>query len=221
MPRKGENIYKRKDGRWEGRYIKNRDGKKAVYGYVYAKTYSDVKKKLLMKKTDALTALNIPNRNESKDASFSEISDLWLIAIRSSIKESTRFKYRNSLKKHIAPKIGKIYISKIDYELTHRMCNKLLETGGKTQNGLSNKTVSDILSILKAVIKYAERLKYNIDRTALDVSIKIKMYPLRVLSKQEEQILFNKLTDDMGYTELGVLISMFTGIRIGELCAMR
>ena len=174
-----------------------------------------------MKKTDALTALNIPNRNESKDASFSEISDLWLIAIRSSIKESTRFKYRNSLKKHIAPKIGKINISKIDYELTHRMCNKLLETGGKTQNGLSNKTVSDILSILKAVIKYAERLKYNIDRTALDVSIKIKMYPLRVLSKQEEQILFNKLTDDMGYTELGVLISMFTGIRIGELCAMR
>ena len=33
MPRKGENIYKRKDGRWEGRYVKGRDGKKAIYGY--------------------------------------------------------------------------------------------------------------------------------------------------------------------------------------------
>lgn len=39
MPRKGENIYKRKDGRWEGRYIKSRsDNGKAIYGYVYCKS---------------------------------------------------------------------------------------------------------------------------------------------------------------------------------------
>ena len=46
MPRKGENIYKRKDGRWEARYIKLRtpDGK-AVYGYVYAKSYKEAKSK--------------------------------------------------------------------------------------------------------------------------------------------------------------------------------
>lgn len=35
MPRKGENIYKHKNGRWEGRYIKGRDGKKAIYGDMY------------------------------------------------------------------------------------------------------------------------------------------------------------------------------------------
>ena len=33
MPRKGENIYKQKDGRWEGRYVKGRNGKKAIYGW--------------------------------------------------------------------------------------------------------------------------------------------------------------------------------------------
>lgn len=38
MPRRGENIYKRKDGRWEGRYIKQYDIKgKAQYGYIYGK----------------------------------------------------------------------------------------------------------------------------------------------------------------------------------------
>ena len=43
MPRKGENIYKRKDGRWEGRYIKKRDIKqKAIYGYLYGKSYTGV-----------------------------------------------------------------------------------------------------------------------------------------------------------------------------------
>ncbi len=44
MPRRGENIYKRKDGRWEGRYIRNYDlSGKARYGYLYAKTYMEVK----------------------------------------------------------------------------------------------------------------------------------------------------------------------------------
>lgn len=54
MPRKGENIYKRKDGRWEGRYIKRRNGKKAIYGYVYAKNYSEVKRKLNLKRMKML-----------------------------------------------------------------------------------------------------------------------------------------------------------------------
>ena len=48
MPKKGENIYKRKDGRWEGRYIRLRNiGGKAEYGYIYGKSYAEVKKKLM------------------------------------------------------------------------------------------------------------------------------------------------------------------------------
>lgn len=48
IPRKGENIYKRKDGIWEGRYIKSRSKNgKALYGYVYAYSYREVKQKLL------------------------------------------------------------------------------------------------------------------------------------------------------------------------------
>lgn len=52
MPRKGENIRRRADGRWEARYILEYmpDGK-AKYGYLYGKTYCEVKQK----KLDALT----------------------------------------------------------------------------------------------------------------------------------------------------------------------
>lgn len=47
MPKKGENIYKRKDGRWEGRYIKARTNEgKIIYGYVYSRTYRETKIKL-------------------------------------------------------------------------------------------------------------------------------------------------------------------------------
>ena len=48
MSRRGENIYKRKDGRWEGRYIKGYDAEgKAKPGYVYGKTYKEAKEKLI------------------------------------------------------------------------------------------------------------------------------------------------------------------------------
>ena len=51
MARKGENIYKRKDGRYEGRYIKDYDMQgKSIIGYVYGKTYKDAKEKLLVAK---------------------------------------------------------------------------------------------------------------------------------------------------------------------------
>ncbi len=46
MSRTGENIYKRKDGRWEGCYIKERVDGKAKYGAVYAGSYREVKQKL-------------------------------------------------------------------------------------------------------------------------------------------------------------------------------
>jgi len=51
MARKGENIYKRKDGRWEGRYHKiNRADGRQKYASVYGKTYKEVKEKLFLKK---------------------------------------------------------------------------------------------------------------------------------------------------------------------------
>lgn len=47
MPRRGENIRKRKDGRWEGRFKKeNVVSEKTVYGSVYGHTYREVKEKL-------------------------------------------------------------------------------------------------------------------------------------------------------------------------------
>ena len=55
MAKRGENIYKRKDGRWEGRFIKGYDlSGKAQYGYVYAHSYADVKEKLNQKRGGSL-----------------------------------------------------------------------------------------------------------------------------------------------------------------------
>ena len=47
MPRKGENIYKRKDGRWEARYIHHYEGGKAKYKSIYGNSYTEVRAKRL------------------------------------------------------------------------------------------------------------------------------------------------------------------------------
>lgn len=46
MPKQGKNIYLRKDGRWEGRFIKDRIAGKPHYGYVFGKTYEEAERKL-------------------------------------------------------------------------------------------------------------------------------------------------------------------------------
>lgn len=220
MPRRGENIYKRKDGRWEGRYVKGRNGKKAIYGYVYSKSYSEVKKQLTLKRAEYALEENKPSSSSMKDALFSEFSDIRLRSIRSSVKESTWIKYKNILKCNIVPRLGNTNLSEIDFSAVSALCNDLMESGGKDQSGLSAKTVADELSITKAVIKYASRMKYITDRTALDVSVKVKNAPLRVLSIQEQQILISELKEELDFTALGIYICLFTGIRVGELCAL-
>ena len=220
MPRKGENIYKRKDGRWEGRYVKGRDGKKAIYGYVYSKSYSEVKKQLILKRAEYALEGNKPSASVMKDGKFSELSEMWLRSIQASAKESTWIKYRNILKCSIAPRLGNMNLNEIDYSVVPDLCNKLMESGGKDKSGLAAKAVADALSLTKAVIKYASRMKYMTDCTVLDVSVKIKNAPLRVLSVQEQQVLISELTEQPDFTGLGIYICLFTGIRVGELCAL-
>jgi len=85
MPRKGENIYKRKDGRWEGRYIRDRINGKAKYGYVFARSYKEVKIKLTDAKTRLASNTSVVPviASELLICSFSRASDEWIQANKS------------------------------------------------------------------------------------------------------------------------------------------
>ena len=220
MPRKGENIYKRKDGRWEGRYIKSHCGSKTKYGYIYGKSYSEVKKKLLSKRVEieCMEATNLSKR--SKDPTFEELASLWLSETKHEVKESTGVKYQNMLNGYIIPCLGDLKISTIDYEIVSGLCVELLSVGGANRQGLSSKTVSDVLSIIKAILKFSSRRKHTIDQSAMDVSVKLKSGQLRVFSPQEVSVLLGKISETQDLTSTGILICLFTGIRIGELCAL-
>ena len=120
MPRKGEHIHKRKDGRWEGRYRNGTDiNGKAKYSSVYGKTYSEVKKKLS-------TCVEIKTVSEShvgKSLLFSDAVLLW---------QKATVKYDNLINKHILPVLGNYELSKLSTGIIADFMNSKLNAGRLT-----------------------------------------------------------------------------------------
>lgn len=157
MPRRGENIYKRKDGRWEERYIKSYVSGKAKYGYVYAKTYKEVKEKLNTNQNEInkVAKYGILEKTLLNNLQFEFVSQRWLESINPYIKESSYIKYTNLLNSYILPCFKSITISSISRNDVITFCNELQYTGGKKGTGLSSKTVNCVISVLKNIFKYA------------------------------------------------------------------
>ena len=219
MPRRGENIYKRKDGRWEGRYIKLRlpDGK-AKYGYIYADSYKAVKTKL---KVATHTVCMFDNSNKTT-GEYSVLLFKWLQAKRITVKESTLSRYHFIVGTYIIPKLGSINIADISMTTIENFTHELLVAGKKNgESGLSPKTVSDILAVVKSTFEYGRENNYRINCNLKSISIKKKERNMRVLTPFEQSKLMAVLLDKTDLYKFGVLLSLYTGMRIGELCALR
>ena len=220
MSKKGENIYKRKDGRWEGRYIKFYDGLgKAKYGYLYGKTYGEVKAKL----QDVQVQLKSGTLPENKKITlYADVLAAWLQSVRINVKESTYMRYKQMISTQILPELGKYPISKMSSQLLERFVEDKLTKGrldGK--GGLSPKTVTDIITIIKSSMEYASYTGLSVTCNLSKLSVKKKEKEMRVLSTEEQKKLTSVLLCEMDLYKLGVLISLYTGIRIGELCALK
>lgn len=221
MPRKGENIYKRKDGRWEGRYIKGRRGTtKAYYGYIYGKSYKEVK----MKMNDAIYLLGQNNKIEEKqnenNINFDSIAKEWIFEKKTALKESTVIKYQNLLKLYLIPEFGECNLEEITCIKINEFSTKLLHNGGTKGIGLSAKTVSDILSLLHSIFQYASMKGIFVPTFTMVTSIKQCKKQIHAFSIEEQRKLCRYLKKDNKYINLGILLCLFTGLRIGELCAL-
>lgn len=219
MPRKGENIYKRKDGRWEGRYIRSYsiDGK-SIFGYVYGRSYGEVKQKINLSKALPQNA----SRNAGKIITYAELLDDWLCSTKLNVKESTYTRYLHIIRAHIKPKLGKNLLSQITVKSIENFVAFQLNSGrldGK--GGLSAKTTSDMLTIIKSTLEYANLNNYTICCNPHKIDIKKKGREMRVLTNSEQAALLKTLFKDIDLSKFGVLLSLYTGIRIGELCALK
>lgn len=212
---KGENIFKRKDGRWEARYIKGHElSGKIRYGFCYGKTYKEAKEKVQKYKAAILTGKSIENKKTRFQ--FHYYCDEWLKIRKKEIKESTYVKYSAMLKLHIKPKLGNCYPLGMTSELMDDFTNELL-----FEDELSSKTVHDILVLLNSILKYTSAFFEGMFPTIRITYPKINKKEMRVLSSKEQSRFVTYLLENMDSCKFGVLLALFTGIRIGELCALR
>lgn len=210
MSRKGENIYRRKDGRWEGRYKCgfNESGK-SKYRSVYARTYSEVKEKLMKLKT-----INISYTLSGK-LTVKELFEEWLSAIRFKVKESTYSCYHMKVEKHILPEFGSIAYEKLTVKQIHDFIER------KIKSGLSPKYVSDIIVVFKSMSKYVSKI-YNYRNPLVNVILpKIEKTEMQLLTESDQKKLCDFSFENTNSTKLSVLLSYYTGLRIGEVCALK
>lgn len=147
----------------------------------------------------------------------------WLIDKKEYIKESTYANYSNSIFNHIIPILGNIYLRDINHKKIQDFILYLSKHGKKDgSGGLSEKTIKDIVIIIKGSLKKAineERIKY------FDLSF---IYPknhkesqIYILSKKEQNKITSYALDNLNNRNIGFLLSLYSGLRIGEVCALK
>ena len=177
MSKRGENITKRKDGRWEARVLKgyNQDGR-AIYKSLYAPSYSEVKAKKIEKNSDS--------------GVFDTVLSLFLQYKKYQVKESTFACYTNIIDKHIRPTLGIMKTRKIDSVVIESFIDEKLNSGRiDNSGGLSRKTVKDILTVLSLVLKYANKIGLmNISQIHYSLP-KIEKEEIEIFSTDEETVI--------------------------------
>lgn len=221
MPRRGENIRKRKDGRWEGRYIKGYDSKnqKAKYASVYGKTYSETKQKLNEAKYK--TSIGIAYI-DAKNKLFGEVITNWFNAQKANLKPSSSVKYQNIIENHILPELGHKKMRELNSDLFYTFLNTQGNSGNKKNGGtLSTSSLQTMLYILNATIKYAASnnmitlFSIRLTGSGKDAA------SVQTLEQHEENALDIFLSTHISRRNLGILLSLYCGLRIGEICALQ
>jgi len=217
MSKRGDNIHKRKDGRWEGRIkVGSYPNGKTKYRSLYGASYKEVKEKMVSF-GDGSISIKPPGSGKTLE----ELLVLWLQNGEVSRKGSTNLKYQYMIERHIVPCIGKQKLSSITSHKINTFLDNKLKTGrldGK--GGLSPSYVKTMALILQAAFDYGKS-----EKISPDISITISKpdtgkEELRILDKQEQKTLEAHLANDIDSTKIGTMISLHTGLRIGEICAL-
>ena len=145
---------------------------------------------------------------------FEELAIEWLQFKKTKIKESTYLNYKFIVYDKFMKKFGKKNLE----ELLNYNFNEYVES---LMNILSNKTVKDIMSILKSILRYGE-LKYDVNfKLSLVSSPSVYQKDVEIFTERERKRIERHCLNSGDIKELGILLSLYAGLRIGEVCALK
>lgn len=216
MPRTAKNIYKRKDGRWEARYpVGKKENGNTKYASLYARSYSEAKELLQKAQISRITP-------PPKKILFSEVLEKWITVNDVNHKPATKLKYEYLIETHISPELGGYSVGDINESLINEFV-RLKMTSGRIDKhgGLSGNYVKTMLIIIQSALDYAveqewcPKLKSQIAKPPVDQK------NIVILNPSELDLLENGLSADSSLESIGIMLSLYIGLRIGEICALR
>lgn len=142
-----------------------------------------------------------------------QIMELWKTDKKQYVKKSTYSAYLLLIENHLLPVFGDM--EKIEEEDVQNFVFK------KLNEGLSKKSIKDILIVLKMVLRFGVKYKY-IEYQEIDIKFPTERETneLDVLNIADQKKLLNFLRENLTFKNLGILITLNTGMRIGEICGL-
>lgn len=217
MARRGENIHKRKDGRWEGRYIKARTPDRRIcWGYIYGTTYAEVKQRLIHKKSEYGGFQLI-----DAHLTFTELAEAWLQSVKCGLKESTCAHYQYTLYKYVLPILGTVPISRLEENILEQALQKIIAPPDGQHRELGFSSARECLSMVRRICKYAVHLRLI---RPMELSVRLpqeKSHSMTPLSVVEQNRLRTYVLSNPTPRKLGLLLGIESGLRIGEVCGLK
>lgn len=154
-------------------------------------------------------------------SSFCYVSEEWLEFKKIQLKQSSYMRYYNILHLYLIPEFGNREVRSITRNQVQSFCHQLLISGGIKGKGLSPKTINCIIAVMKSIFFYSSREKGLETSDISDVSAKQQPKTMRILSKTEQNRLSSYLCENLSPCHLGILLCLYTGLRLGEICALK
>lgn len=212
MARRGENIHKRKDGRWEGRYIKARTPDRRIcWGYIYGTTYAEVKQRLIHKKSEYGGFQLI-----DAHLTFTELAEAWLQSVKCGLKESTCAHYQYTLYKYVLPILGTVPISRLEENILEQALQKIIAPPDGQHKELGFSSARECLSMVRRICKYAVHLRLI---RPMELSVRLpqeKSHSMTPLSAVEQNRLRTYVLSNPTPRKLGLLLGIESGLRSGD-----
>ena len=189
------------------------------YKYLYGQIYDEVRRRKY-----EMTARNLLSQTtiDNKKRTMAELLEEWLNTIQNHVKESTMAKYQYYVRKHIIPEMGHILLSNLSSDDIEQFKNQKLTAGRRDKKGgLSPKTVTNMLSVLKLALAYGEEKKYLFAGQIKIRNPRQNKPHINILTVEEQRILLEHVLNQEDTAYLGIVIALYTSLRIGEICALR
>lgn len=146
------------------------------------------------------------------------VNEEWLLYKKHCVKKATYYKYSYCVNNYINPYLGEYVLN----ELTSDLLNQFVDN--MTQR-MSSKTIKDIMGVTKAILKYIERkfdLDLKIDLITIPKATKSEMTVFsRKQVKKLESFCSKFENNKRDYRNFGIVLCLNTGMRIGEICALK